>query len=294
MRISPGQPDVAGFHEPRSGSVQYVAWCRSSGRCAIIDPVLDFEEKGGATATRSADALLAFIAARDLAVEWILDTHPHADHLSAAAYLHERTGAPMWTGEHVTRVRALWAELYDLPEPMLDGGWHRLLSDGDAIRLGEIDGHILHSPGHTLASVTCVLGDAAFVQDTLFMPDTGTARADFPGGSAAALHASIAAILALPPRTRLFTGHDYGEGGREPAWESSVDEQASTNRHWLAAPTRDAFVALREARDATLPMPRLILHALQVNLRGGRLPEPDARGRRFLKLPLGAFGPARW
>lgn len=286
------RPVVQGFHEAASGSVQYVVSCPVTRRCAIIDPVLDFDEKAGTTSTRSADAILAYVHGEGLRVEWIVDTHPHADHLSAARYLKEATDAPTATGERVVDVQALWKDIYNLPADFPTDGsqWDRTFADGEIFRIGELDARVMHSPGHTLASITVVVGDAAFVHDTLFMPDSGTARCDFPGGDAARLWRSIQRILALPDGTRVFTGHDYGQGGREPRWESTVAEQRATNTHMVAEGSEEAFVAVRNARDATLPMPKLILHALQVNIRGGRFPEPEANGRRYLKIPLDAFG----
>lgn len=287
-------PQVKGFYEPRTGSIQYVVTDPKTRRCAIIDPVYDFDEKSGATATHQADEILAYVAREGLTVEWILDTHPHADHFSAAHYLKQKTGAPTAIGEHVTDVQKLWQKTYNWPELKTDGSqWDRLFADGDVFTVGEITGRVMFSPGHTLASVTYVIGDAAFVHDTIFMPDSGTARADFPGGSAKALWASIEAILALPDETRLFTGHDYEPGGRAAKWESTVGEEKRANPH-LAGMTEERFVALREARDRTLPMPKLILHALQVNIRGGRLPEPEANGKRYLKFPLDALEGAAW
>ncbi|WP_089177951.1 bifunctional sulfur transferase/dioxygenase Blh [Bosea sp. AS-1] len=287
-------PQVRGFYEPRSGSIQYVVTDPKTRRCAIIDPVYEFDEKSGATATHQADEILAYVAREGLTVEWILDTHPHADHFSAAHYLKQKTGAPTAIGARVTDVQKLWQSLYNWPELATDGSqWDRLFDEGDSFRIGELTGRVMFSPGHTLASVTYVIGDAAFVHDTIFMPDSGTARADFPGGSARALWASIQAILALPDDTRLFTGHDYEPGGRAARWESTVGEQKRANPH-LVDMTEERFVALREARDRTLPMPKLILHALQVNIRGGRLPEPEANGRRYLKFPLDALSGAAW
>jgi len=229
-----------------------------------------------------------------LKVEWILDTHPHADHFSAARHLKAATGAPTAIGAHIVDVQKLWADIYNLPELASAGAqWDHVFADGEMFKLGDLEGRVLFSPGHTLCSVTYVFGDAAFVHDTLFMPDTGTARCDFPGGSARRLWQSIEAILALPDETRVFTGHDYRKDGRAARWESSVAEQKRTNIH-LAGRDEAAFVALREARDRTLPIPKLMLHALQVNLRGGRLPEPEANGRRYLKLPLEAFPGVVW
>jgi len=287
-------PEVKGFYEPYTGSIQYVVTDPRTKRCAIIDPVYDFDEKSGATATHQADRILAYVESEGLAIEWILDTHPHADHFSAAHYLKQKTGAPTAIGAHVTDVQKLWQRFYNWPELKTDGSqWDRLFADGDTFKVGELTGRVMFSPGHTLASVSYVIGDAAFVHDTIFMPDSGTARADFPGGSAKALWASIEAILALPDETRVFTGHDYEPGGRAAKWESTVGEQKRANPH-LAGMTEERFVALREARDRTLPMPKLILHALQVNIRGGRLPEPESNGKRYLKFPLDALEGASW
>jgi glyoxylase-like metal-dependent hydrolase (beta-lactamase superfamily II) len=288
------KPDVKGFFDPRTWSIQYVVSDPATRACAIIDPVLDFDEKSGATGTVNADAILAFVAENDLTVAWILDTHPHADHFSAAHYLQEKTGAPTAIGERVVDVQRLWKGIYNLPSLPADGSqWDRLFAHGDRFKVGSLNAHVLFSPGHTLASITYVIGDAAFVHDTLFMPDSGTARADFPGGSAKTLWASIQDILALPDKTRVFTGHDYQPGGREPLWESTVGDQKRLNSH-LVGKSEAEFIALREARDRTLPMPKLILHALQVNLRGGRLPEPEDNGRCYLKFPLDALAGAAW
>ena len=288
------KPRVKGFFDPRTWSIQYIVSDPATRKCAIIDPVLDYDEKSGSTKTEHADELLSYIAEEGLSIEWILDTHPHADHFSAARYLKERTGAPMAIGAHITDVQRLWKGIYNWPDFPADGRqWDRLFADGDTFRIGSIDAKVMFSPGHTLASITYVIGDAAFVHDTLFMPDSGTARADFPGGSAKALWKSLQAILALPDETRLFTGHDYQPGGRPPRWESSVAEQKRLNPH-IAGQTEESFVALREARDATLPMPKLILHALQVNMAGGQLPEPESNGKRYLKIPLDTLEGAAW
>ena len=217
FRHSPGKPDIAGFFDQRTFSVQYVVSDPVTKRCVVIDPVLDFDEKSGATATHHADELLAYVVKQGFQVEWILDTHPHADHLSAAQYLKKRTGAPTATGGCVKEVQALWKDLYNWPDFPADGRqWDRLFVEGEIFQIGEIEGRVMFSPGHTPASITYVIGDAAFVHDTLFQPDSGTARADFPGGDARQLWQSIQAILALPGDTRTFTGHDYMPDGREP------------------------------------------------------------------------------
>ncbi|KAA9383003.1 MBL fold metallo-hydrolase [Neorhizobium galegae] len=289
------RPDVAAFFDPRTCSIQYVVSDPQTRACAIIDPVLDFDEKSGSTATHNADALLDHVRRNDLRLQWILDTHPHADHFSAAAYLKSKTGAPTAIGAQVIDVQKIWAQIYNWPDLPVDGSqWDRLFGDGETFSIGDIEVGVMYSPGHTLASITYVAGDAAFVHDTLFMPDSGTARADFPGGSASALWSSIQAILALPGDTRIFVGHDYQPGGRQPQWESTVERQRAENIHLKQSAGKEAFVTLRETRDRSLPMPKLILHALQININGGRLPEPEANGMRYLKLPIDAFKGCAW
>jgi glyoxylase-like metal-dependent hydrolase (beta-lactamase superfamily II) len=288
-------PLVKGFFDKRTFSIQYVVTDPRTRKCAIIDPVLDFDEKSGSTATKNADALLDHVSQEGLQVEWILDTHPHADHFSAAHYLKSKTGAPTAIGEKVVEVQRLWKGFYNWPDFPADGSqWDKLFAEGETFAVGEIGGRVLFSPGHTLASITYVLGDAAFVHDTLFMPDSGTARADFPGGSAARLWDSIQRILALPDETRILVGHDYQPGGRAPAWETTVAEQKAKNTHMSKCGSKQDYVAMREARDRTLAMPKLMLHALQVNMNGGRLPEPEANGKRYLKFPLDVLDGAAW
>lgn len=283
-------PVVTGFYEEETNSIAYVVADPATARCAIIDPVLGFDHACRGTNTGFADRMAAFVRDQGLTVEWILDTHPHADHFSAAPYLKEVFGAPTGIGEHVVTVQKIWKEIYHLPDFPADGSqWDRLFRDGERFRVGEIEVEVLFSPGHTAASVTYVVGDAAFVHDTLFVPDSGTARADFPGGDAHALYRSIRRILALPPHTRLFTGHDYQPGGRAPRWESTVTEQRERNIHVHDGVTEDEFVRLREKKDRSLPFPALLLDALQVNIRGGRLPEPEANGVSYLKIPLNRF-----
>ena len=290
------RPLVAGFHHEATGSVQYVVADPGSRSCAIVDPVLDFDPCSGATATRSADILLDYMVGQGFSVEWVLDTHPHADHFSAAAYLKSHTGALIATGAEVLPVQKLWKALYNFGDEFSADGsqWDRLFSDGERFRVGNLDAEAMFTPGHTLASIAFRISDAAFIHDTLFMPDGGTARTDFPGGDAAELWRSIQRILALPDETRLFTGHDYRPGGREARWESTVAEQKRANVHLQQCADEAEFVAFRQARDRTLPMPRNILQALQVNIRGGRLPEPESNGRRYLKIPLDLFDSPKW
>jgi glyoxylase-like metal-dependent hydrolase (beta-lactamase superfamily II) len=284
------RPDVIGFYHDKTGSIAYLVIDPASSRAAIVDPVLDYDERSGRTATTAADAMLVEIERRKLTIDWILDTHPHADHFSAAAYLKDRLGAPTAIGEHIIDVQKLWRDIYNEPDFPVDGKqWDRLFADGDTFSIGAVPVRVMHSPGHTLASITYVAGDAAFVHDTLFQPDTGSARCDFPGGNAETLYNSIMAILALPDDTRIFTGHDYREGGRAPQWETTVAEQKRSNKHFRSNPSREDYARMRNARDKTLPMPVLILPALQVNLRGGRLPPAESNGRSYLKIPLNTF-----
>lgn len=284
------RPDVAGFYHEPSGSIAYIVADPTSHHAVIIDPVLDYDERAGRVSRRSADELLKAVKDRKLTIDWILDTHPHADHFSAAAYLKDKLGAPTAIGEKVVDVQKLWKHIYHEPDFSTDGkAWDHLFADGETFAVGALPVRVIHSPGHTLASITYVIGDAAFVHDTLFQPDFGTARADFPGGSAAVLYDSIQKILALPDQTRLFTGHDYKPNGRPAQWESTVADQRRSNIHLTQHPTRESYIAMREARDKSLPMPALILHALQVNLRGGRLPPPESNGRSYLKIPIDAI-----
>ena len=294
MTTAAPAPEVAGFWDDGTGSVQYVVADPATRRCAVIDPVLDFDPHSGRVATKSADLLLDHIARHGLTLDWILDTHPHADHFSAAGYLTDVTGARTGIGDRVRDVQQLWSGIYDLPESFRADGsqWDHLFADGERFQLGSLEMRALFTPGHTLCSVAYVLGDAAFIHDTMFMPDTGTARADFPGGDARVLWQSIRRILALPDSTRLFTGHDYCKGGRPARWESTVRDQKAGNAHLRL--DEAGFVRLRQERDATLPLPRLMLPALQVNIAAGRLPAPGINGRRCLRIPLDAFPGAPW
>lgn len=284
-------PIVKAFWDKPTGSWQYVFHDPATMKGAIVDPVWDFDPLSASTSTRNAEAILAYVEETGIEIVWILDTHPHADHFSAAPWLKERLDAPTAIGEHVVRVQALWQEIYNLPDDFPTDGsqWDRLFADGERFRVGEIEVEVLFSPGHTLASVSYVAGDAAFVHDTLMMPDSGTSRADFPGGDSGALYRSIARILALPDETRLFVGHDYAPDGREPMCEATVAEHKRSNIHLKGDVDEAAYRAVRDARDATLPLPRLMLMALQINIRGGRKPAPESDGRSYLKIPLDRF-----
>lgn len=285
------KPVVKCFWDVPTGSWQYVFHDPATMKGAIVDPVMDFDPLSGGTKTTNADLLLDYVKSAGIEIEWVLDTHPHADHFSAAAYLKERLGVPTAIGEHVVKVQRLWKEIYNLPADFPTDGrqWDKLFADGETFTVGEIPVRVMFSPGHTMASITYVAGDAAFVHDTLMMPDSGTSRADFPGGDPHALYRSISAILSLPDETRIFVGHDYRPNGREAQCESTVVDQKRANIHMRDERSEDDYVAVRNKRDATLAFPRLLLAALQVNIRGGRLPEPEANGLSYLKIPLNRF-----
>lgn len=284
------RPEVSGFYHDDTGSIAYLVIDPATKRAAIVDPVLDYDEKAGRISHESADAIFRAVRERGLTVDWILDTHPHADHLSAPHYLKDKLGAPTAIGARIVEVQKLWKSIYNLPDFPADGSqWDRLFVDGDTFKIGSLDARVMFSPGHTLASITYIVGDAVLMHDTLFQPDSGSARTDFPGADTGALYDSIMRILALPDDTRLFTGHDYRPNGRPAAWESTVGEQKRANIQFKDKPARAAYIAMRQKRDKTLPMPRVILHALQVNMRGGRLPPPEGNGRSYLKIPIGAL-----
>ena len=286
-------PIVKPFWDEPTGSWQYVFHDPATMKGAIVDPVLNYDPQAGATQTHSAEEILAYVKDAGIEVVWILDTHPHADHFSAAPFLKERLGAPTAIGEHVVKVQKLWKDIYNLSADFPTDGsqWDHLFADGDEFHVGDIPVRVMFSPGHTLASVTYVAGDAAFVHDTFMMPDSGTSRADFPGGSSKELYDSIQAILALPEDTRLYVGHDYAPKGREAACMATVAEQKASNIHLKDAPSEAEYRSVRDARDATLPLPRLMLAALQINIRGGRKPAPEDNGRSYLKIPLDYFEP---
>jgi glyoxylase-like metal-dependent hydrolase (beta-lactamase superfamily II) len=251
--------------------------------------VLDYDAAAGRTDTKAADALIAYVREHDLRVEWLLETHVHADHLSAAPYLKEKLGGRIAIGANITVVQDVFGKVFNAgTEFERDGSqFDALFKDGDRIRIGGMEGYAMHTPGHTPACMTYVFGDAAFIGDTLFMPDYGTARADFPGGSARDLYRSIRKVLALPPQTRLFLCHDYKAPGRDSfQWETTVAEQRASNVHVRDGVTEDQYVAMREARDKTLGMPKLIIPSIQVNMRAGDLPDPEDNGVRYLKVPL--------
>ncbi len=281
-------PSVHAQFDESTNTISYVVWDPATAQAAIIDPVLDYDHRSGRASHRAADALLAFVAEQGLSVAWILETHAHADHLSAAPWLKEKTGAPIGIGEHIRDVQRTFAPVFGLDDVSGDGReFDRLFRDGETFPLGGLQIGVMHTPGHTPACVSYRIGDAVFVGDTLFMPDYGTARAAFPGGDARTLYRSIHALLSLPEDTRLFLCHDYKAPGRDHyAWETTVADEKTRNVHIGGGVTEDDYLKMREARDATLAAPVLLLPSLQVNIRAGRLPGPEANGRRYLKIPL--------
>jgi glyoxylase-like metal-dependent hydrolase (beta-lactamase superfamily II) len=286
------KPEVAGFYDPDTATISYVVKDPTSKSCAVIDSVMDFDYAAGRITFASADQLIDYIRANDLSLEWLIETHAHADHLSAAPYIQGKLGGKIGIGAEITTVQEVFGKVFNEgTEFRRDGSqFDRLFVDGGTYQIGTMKAFVMATPGHTPACMTHVIGDAAFVGDTLFMPDGGTARADFPGGDARVLFKSIRKVLeTLPSQTRLFMCHDYGPNGRDVKWETTVADERAHNIHVRNGITEDEFVAMREARDKTLGMPRLILPSLQVNIRAGHLPEPDSSGRRFLKLPLNAF-----
>jgi glyoxylase-like metal-dependent hydrolase (beta-lactamase superfamily II) len=283
------KPGVSAFFDEQTNTVTYVLTDPSSNTCAIIDPVLDFDQASGRTSTASADRVLDFIHDNGLEVVWILETHAHADHLSAAAYLKPKTGGRTGTGRFITEVQAAFKDVFKLGDEFEPNGeqFDCLFDDGDLLQLGSLEIRVMHTPGHTPSCVTYVVGDVAFVGDTLFMPDYGTARTDFPGGDAATLYRSIQKILALPAETRIFLCHDYKAPGRdEYRWETTVGQQRAHNIHIHEGVTEQAFVEFRNQRDSKLGMPKLILPSIQVNIRAGQMPPADEYGVVFLKTPV--------
>ncbi len=283
----PPRPEVDAFLDADSSTFSYVVTDPDSGRCAIVDPVLDFDYAAGRTSTEGADRIAEFVRSRDLAVDWLIETHVHADHLSASPYLRRILGGRIGIGDNIGTVQRTFCGVFSAgPDFATDGSqFDHLFADGEEYRIGNLVGHTLWTPGHTPACMTHVIGDAAFVGDTLFMPDGGTARADFPGGDAGTLYDSIQKILALPDETRIFICHDYGPGGRELQYETTVGAQKDHNIHVGGGATREAFIAMRSERDAGLGMPRLIIPSVQVNMRAGQIPR-DEDGHEALTVPI--------
>jgi len=282
------KPEVQGFFDPATNTISYVVKDPGSNACAIVDSVMDIDYAAGRITYDHADELIANVRDRGLKLEWLIETHVHADHLSAAPYIQRQLGGKIGIGRNITVVQDTFGKVFNEgTEFQRDGSqFDRLFDDGDTYQVGGMTCFAMHTPGHTPACMTHVMGDAAFVGDTLFMPDGGSARADFPGGDAGQLYDSIQKVLALPDEMRLFMCHDYGPNGREIRWETTVGDEKAHNIHVGQGKTREDFVAMRTARDKTLAMPKLIIPSLQVNMRGGDLPPPDEDGKRYLKVPI--------
>ncbi len=286
---TPMQPKVHAFFDEATNTITYVVQEPEGRACAVIDSVLDFDYPSGRTDTRSADAVIAFIREQGFDLNWVLETHVHADHLSAAPYIQEALGGQIGIGDRITVVQETFGKIFNEGTRFQRDGsqFDRLFVEGDTFMIGQLRGEVLHTPGHTPACLTYVIGDTAFVGDTLFMPDFGTARCDFPGGSAETMYDSVQKLLSLPDATRIFVGHDYKAPGRDVyAWESTVGAQKALNIHVGAGKSREDFVRMRTTRDATLAMPRLIIPSLQVNMRAGQMPEPEDNGVSYLKVPV--------
>ena len=291
MNASSSNPQVHGIFDPATWTVTYVVYEKPGSACAIIDSVLDYDPKSGRTSHTSADKVIEFVKANNLQVEWILETHAHADHLSAAPYLKAHLGGKTAIGDHITAVQGVFKSIFNLePGFKQDGSqFDHLFKDGETIQIGALSGHTMYVPGHTPACVAYQFGDAVFVGDTLFMPDVGTARCDFPGGDAKTLYASTRKILSLPPTTRLFMCHDYPPNDRAVKFETTVADQRANNIHVKDSISEEAFVEMRTKRDATLEMPVLILPAVQINIRAGELPPKEDNGIAYAKIPLNAL-----
>ena len=280
------------FFDKGTNNATYLVYEVGTRACAIIDPVLDFDFAAGVVSTRSADEIINYVKGEDLTVQWLLETHVHADHLTASYYLKEKLGGKIGISSGVVEVQKTFGAIYNLGNKFLPDGsqFDMLFADNNQFSIGNIETRVIHTPGHTPACATYVMEDCAFTGDTFFMPDSGTARCDFPGGSAARLYKSLQKIVELPPETRLFVNHDYGcDGSRDYFWETTVAEQLDKNIHFGGGKTAAEFIAIRETRDAELSMPRLILPAIQVNIMAGKFPSPESNGARFLKIPLDAF-----
>jgi glyoxylase-like metal-dependent hydrolase (beta-lactamase superfamily II) len=280
--------EIRAFFDEPTNTVSYLVADPETKRAAVVDPVLDFDHRSGKASTRSADEILQYAATAGLTIEWVLETHAHADHLSGAPYIKLKTGAKVGIGEHIREVQKIFRPVFNATDLKGDGSeFDHLFRDGERFKIGNLNAEVIHTPGHTPACVSYKVEDAVFVGDTLFMPDYGTARADFPGGDARDLYRSIKRILSLPPETRLFICHDYKAPGRDSyAWETTVAEERERNVHVRDGVSEDEFVAMRETRDATLAAPLLLLPSIQVNIRGGNLPPEEVNGVRYLKIPV--------
>ncbi|MEX0729765.1 MAG: MBL fold metallo-hydrolase [Aquisalimonadaceae bacterium] len=285
------RPQVKAFLDQDTETFSYVVYDEPGGHAAVIDTVLEFDSKSGRTSTAGAERVVAFVRDQRLTVDWILETHAHADHLSAAPFIREQLGGKLAIGERIRDVQAIFRDVFNIEKEFLPNGsdFDHLFSDGDTFRIGRLEGRAMYTPGHTPADMTYIIGDAVFVGDTLFMPDVGTARCDFPGGDAATLYHSTRRLLELPDDTRLFMCHDYPGENRQYQCETTVAEQRRANIHVREGVSESEFTAMREKRDATLAMPRLILPSIQVNIRAGKMPLPEENGVSYLKIPLNAL-----
>ncbi|MAN74835.1 MAG: MBL fold metallo-hydrolase [Henriciella sp.] len=286
------KPDVKGFFDEATNTISYVVWDRTTKQAAIIDSLLDFDQASGRTATHSADRMIAFVKDTGLTVEWIIDTHVHADHLTAAPYIKSQLGGRTGIGEHISTVQKVFGEIFNAGQEFHTDGsqFDHLFTDGETYKIGTIEARAIHTPGHTPACMSHLIGGAVFVGDTIFMPDYGTARCDFPGGDAATLYDSIQKLFALPGDTRVFLCHDYKAPGREHhVWETTIGEEKAHNTHIHEGVTKAQFVKMRTERDATLDMPKLILPSVQVNMRAGEMPPAESNGMRYMKIPINAL-----
>ena len=285
-------PDVKAFFDNATNTVSYVVKDPNSAKCAIIDSVLDFDYASGHTDTKSADEVISYVKANKLEPVWLLESHVHADHLSAAPYIQEQVGGKIGIGDQISVVQDVFGKVFNEGTNFQRDGsqFDKLFKEGDQFKVGDLGVKVMHTPGHTPACLTYVVEDAAFVGDTMFMPDFGTARCDFPGGSAETLYSSIQKILSLPDETKIFVGHDYKAPGREDfAWETTVGEQKARNIHVAAGKDKETFINMRTKRDSELNVPKLIVPAIQVNMRAGQMPEPDENGQVYLKVPVNAL-----
>ncbi len=282
------RPIVKAFLDNDTETWSYVVYDEPGGHAAVVDPVLDYDNKSGRTSTDTAQQLVDFVREQDLTVDLVLETHAHADHLSAAPFVRDQVGGNIAIGEHIRQVQKIFRDVFNLEKQFLPDGsdFDVLFADGDTFRIGKLEGRVIHTPGHTPADMSWLIGDALFVGDTLFLPDVGTARCDFPGGDARTLFRSIRKLLELPGDTRMFMCHDYPPEGREHAYETTVGEQKRSNKHVRDGISEDEFVQMREERDATLDMPRLILPSIQVNIRAGKMPPAEDNGVVYLKIPV--------
>lgn len=286
------RPDVKGFFDEATNTISYVVSDPDTKACAVIDSLLDFDQASGRTNTASADMLIAYVREQGFTCAWIIDTHVHADHLTAAPYIRSQLGGKTAIGDRIPVVQNVFGKIFNEGQSFHTDGsqFDHLFADGETYRIGNLEGRALLTPGHTPACMSHVIGDAVFVGDTLFMPDFGTARCDFPGGDAGTLFDSIQRLFDLPDDTRMFLCHDYKAPGRDEfVWETTVGEQKSSNKHVKTGTTREEFIAMRTARDATLPMPKLILPSVQINMRAGELPPAEDNGQRYMKLPINAL-----